>query len=125
MNVPAFKLCVPIFFTRLCGVVTVRSVRVGMSMFPVWIVIVKQVKLCVLMLIGVITRIIVKQFDQRVEESLAAHGNGIDGSGDDGEAPGTSASPFMAWYEHATMDVVINSIMTVAVIIGLVAIDSI
>ena len=53
-----------------------------------------------------------------IEGSLTANG-----SGDDGEAPATSASPFMAWYEHATLDVVVKSIMTVAVIIGLVAID--
>ena len=38
--------------------------------------------------------------------------------------PATSSSlPFMAWNEHATMDIVMKSSMTVAVIIGLVAID--
>ena len=36
---------------------------------------------------------------------------------------GLTSSPSTAWYEHATMDVVMKSIMTVAVIIGLVAID--
>ena len=29
----------------------------------------------------------------------------------------------MAWYEHATMDVAMKSIMTIAVIIGFVYID--
>ena len=60
-----------------------------------------------------------------VEGSRTATGSGI--SGEDGEAPATSASPFMAWwYEHATMNIVVmESIMTVAVIIGLVAIDAI
>ena len=57
-----------------------------------------------------------------IEGSLTATGSGS--SGDDGEAPATSSSsPFMAWYEHTTMDVVLKSIMTVATIIGLVAID--
>jgi len=36
---------------------------------------------------------------------------------------GLTSSPSTAWYEHATMDVVMKSIMTVAVIIGLVAVD--
>ena len=59
-----------------------------------------------------------------VEGSLTATGTGSGSSGEDGEAPATSASPFMAWwYEHATMNIVMKSIMTVAVIIGLVAID--
>ena len=56
-----------------------------------------------------------------IEGSLTANGSGS--SGDDGEAPATSASPFMAWYEHATMDVAMKSIMTIAVIIGFVYID--
>ena len=57
-----------------------------------------------------------------IEESLTANGSGS--SGDDGEVTATSSSsPFMAWYEPATMDVIMKSIMTVAVIIGLVAID--
>ena len=56
-----------------------------------------------------------------IEGSLTANGSGS--SGDDGEAPATSASPFMVWYEHATMDVVMKFTMTVAVIIGLVAMD--
>jgi hypothetical protein len=45
------------------------------------------------------------------------------GSGDDGDPTSTSSSLFMAWYEHDTMDIVMKSIMTVATIIGLVAID--
>ena len=53
--------------------------------------------------------------------SLIANGSG--NSGEDGEVPATSASSLMAWYEHATMDIVMKSIVTVAVIIGLVAID--
>ena len=58
-----------------------------------------------------------------IEESLTANGN--DSSGDDGEAKATSSSssPFMAWYEHTTMDIVQKTIMTVVTIIGLVAID--
>jgi hypothetical protein len=57
-----------------------------------------------------------------IEGSLTA--NGSNSSGNDGEAPATSSSsPFMAWYEHATMDIVMKSIMTVAVIIGLIAVD--
>ena len=57
-----------------------------------------------------------------IEGNLPATGSS--GSSDeDGEVPATSASPLMAWYEHATMDIVIKSILTVAVIIGLVAID--
>ena len=51
-----------------------------------------------------------------IEESLTA--NGI-GSGEDG----TSSSPFMAWYKHDTKAIVVKSIMTVAIIIGLVAVD--
>ena len=53
-----------------------------------------------------------------IEESLTAHGNGI-GSGDDG----TSSSPFMAWYKHDTTAIVVKSIMTVAIIVGLVSVD--
>ena len=54
-----------------------------------------------------------------IEESLTAHGNGI-GSGDDG----TSSSPFMAWYKHDTTNiVVVKAIVTIAIIIGLVAVD--
>ena len=53
-----------------------------------------------------------------IEESLTAHGNGI-GSGDGG----TSSSPFMAWYKHDTTTIVLKSIMTVSIIIGLVAVD--
>ena len=58
-----------------------------------------------------------------IEGSLTA--TGVSGSsGDDGEAPATSSSsPFMAWYKHATMDIVMKSILMVAVIIGLVAMD--
>ena len=58
-----------------------------------------------------------------IEDSLSDNGNGS--SGDDGEAKATSSSssPFMAWYEHNTMDIVQKSIMTVAVIIGLFVID--
>ena len=44
-------------------------------------------------------------------------------SGNSGEATKTSSSPFMACYERATMDMVMKSIMTVAIIIALVAID--
>ena len=53
-----------------------------------------------------------------IEESLTANGSG---SGDDGEATATSSSsPFMASYEHDTMNIMMKSCMTVAVIIGLV-----
>lgn len=53
-----------------------------------------------------------------IEESLTEYGSG---SGDDGEATAkSSSSPFMAVIEHATMDIVMKSIVTVAVIIGLV-----
>jgi hypothetical protein len=51
-----------------------------------------------------------------IEESLTANGSG---SGEDG----TSSSPFMAWYKHDTTAIVVESIMTVAIIIGLVAVD--
>ena len=48
-------------------------------------------------------------------------GSGSDTSGADGEAPATSSSsPFMAAIEHTTMDIVMKSIVTVAVIIGLI-----
>ena len=58
-----------------------------------------------------------------IEGSLPATGSGSDRV-EDGEAPATSASsPFMAWYEHTSMDVGMQSIMTVAVIIGLIAVD--
>ena len=50
-----------------------------------------------------------------IEGSLTANGSG---SGDDGET--TSSSPFIAVIEHATMDILMKSIVTVAVIIGLV-----
>ena len=58
-----------------------------------------------------------------IEGSLTANGSGS--SGDDGEAPATSSSssPFMAWYKHATMDIVQKKIMTVVIIIGFVAMD--
>ena len=56
-----------------------------------------------------------------IEGSLVANRSGS--SGNDGEATATSSSLFMAWYEHATMDIVMKSTLTVAVIIGLVAID--
>ena len=53
-----------------------------------------------------------------IEESLTANGSG---SGDDGEAAATSSSsPFIASYEHDTMNSMMKSYMTVAVIIGLV-----
>ena len=53
-----------------------------------------------------------------IEESRTANGSG---SGDDGEATATSSSsPFMAAIEHATIDIVMKAIVTVAVIIGLV-----
>ena len=55
-----------------------------------------------------------------IEGSLTATGSG-GSSGADGEAPATSSStPVMAAIEHATMDIVMKSIVTVAVIIGLV-----
>jgi hypothetical protein len=58
-----------------------------------------------------------------IEGSLPANGSS-GSSGDNEEATATSSSsPFMARYEHATMDIVMQSIMTVAIIIGLVAID--
>ena len=53
-----------------------------------------------------------------IEGSLPAND-----SGNSGEATKTSSSPFMACYERATMDMVMKSIMTVAIIIALVAID--
>ena len=90
---------------------TLKSVRIGMSMFPVRILSVNQVKLCVIINLMTLTGIIVINIEllvQRVKESLAAHGNGSGSGGDDGEAP---------------VDVVMNSIMTVVVIIGLIAID--
>ena len=53
-----------------------------------------------------------------IEGSITANGSG---SGDDGEATATSSSsPFMASYEHDTMNIMMKSCMTVAVIIGLV-----
>ena len=59
-----------------------------------------------------------------IEESLTANGSGS-GSGDrdGGDATSTSSSPFMNWYEHDTADIVVKSIMTIAIIIGLVAVD--
>ena len=53
-----------------------------------------------------------------IEGSLTANG-----SGDGGDPTSTASIPSMAWYEHATMDVVVKSIMTIAVIIGVVAVD--
>ena len=55
-----------------------------------------------------------------IEGSLATNGSGS--SGDDGEATATSSSSLfmMAAFEPATMDSVMKSIVTVAVIIGLV-----
>ena len=56
-----------------------------------------------------------------IEGSLTANGSG---SGDDGKATETSSlSPVTAWYKHDTTDIVVKSIMTVAIIIGLVAFD--
>jgi len=55
------------------------------------------------------------------EGSLTASGSGGDGDGVD--TTSTSSPPFMAWYKHDTMDNVMKSMMTVAVIIGLVAVD--
>ena len=56
-----------------------------------------------------------------IEGSISASGSG---SGDDGDPTSTSSSfLFMAWYKHDTMDIVMKSIKTVAIIIGLVAID--
>ena len=54
-----------------------------------------------------------------IEGSLTANGSG---GGDDGEATATSSSSLfmIAAFEHATMDSVMKSIVTVAVIIGLV-----
>ena len=53
-----------------------------------------------------------------IEGSLPANGSS---SGDDGEATATSSSsPFMAAVEHVTTEIVVKSIMTVAIIIGLV-----
>ena len=53
-----------------------------------------------------------------IEGSLTTNGSG---SGDDGEATATSSSsPFMAAIEHATTDILMKSIVTVAVIIGLI-----
>jgi len=58
-----------------------------------------------------------------IEGSLPAKGSGS--SGDDGAAPATSASSLfmMAAFEHATTDIVMKSIVTVAIILGLVAVD--
>ena len=58
-----------------------------------------------------------------IEESLTANGSGSSGDGDGGDATSTLASSFMAWYEHDTMVSVAKSIMSIAVIIGLVAVD--
>ena len=44
-------------------------------------------------------------------------------SGDDGDPMLTSSSPFMAWYKHDITDIVVKSIMTGVIIIGLVAVD--
>ena len=55
------------------------------------------------------------------EGSLTASGSGGDGDGVDKTS--TSSPPFMAWYKHDTMDNAMKSMMTVAVIIGLVAVD--
>ena len=38
-------------------------------------------------------------------------------------ANGSGSSGVMAWYEHTTVDAVMKSVMTVAIIIGLVAMD--
>ena len=58
-----------------------------------------------------------------IEGSLP--GSGSDSIGDDGEATAVSSSSLftMAAFEPATMDSVMKSIMTVAVIIGLAAVD--
>ena len=54
-----------------------------------------------------------------IEGSLPANGSGS--SGEDGEAMATSSSsPFVAAIKHATMDIVMKSIVTIAVIIGLI-----
>ena len=55
-----------------------------------------------------------------IEGSLPAKGSGS--SGEDEAAPATSASSLfmMAAFEHATTDIVMKSIVTVAVIIGLI-----
>ena len=98
----------------IVGFVSKKFVRVRILVFRIVILSVQQVKLCVIMnlLKLSIVETIVTKFDQRVEESLAAHGNGSDSSGDDGEAKATSSSsPFM------------KAIMTFATIIGLVVID--
>ena len=56
-----------------------------------------------------------------IEGSFSANGSG---GGDDGEAPATSASPFMmAAFEPVTMDSVMKPIMTVTVIIGLLIVN--
>ena len=56
-----------------------------------------------------------------IEGSLTANGSG---SGDDGKATETSSlSPVTAWYKHDTTDIVVKSIMTVAIIVGLVSVD--
>ena len=58
-----------------------------------------------------------------IEGSLPAKGSGS--SGEDEAAPATSASSLfmMAAFEHATTDIVMKSIMTVTIILGLVAVD--
>ena len=58
-----------------------------------------------------------------IEGSLPANGSSGSSGDDEEETATSSSSPFMARYEHATMDIVMQSIMTVAIIIGLVAID--
>ena len=45
------------------------------------------------------------------------------GSGGGKDPMSTSSSPFMMWYEHDTKDIMMKSIVTVAVIIGLGAVD--
>ena len=55
---------------------------------------------------------------------VAIEGSLTASSSDDGEATATSSSsPFMAAFENATTDMVMKSILTVAIIISLVAVD--
>ena len=54
------------------------------------------------------------------EGSLTTNGSG---NSNDEDSTSTSSSPFMAWYEHTTTNIVVKSILTVAIIIGLIAVD--
>lgn len=55
-----------------------------------------------------------------IEEILTAHDNG---SGSSSSDDGTASFPLIACYKHDTTDIVVKSIMTAAIITGLVAVE--